>query len=258
MSMQRQRQRFGAFEHDPFLSDFDATFGRMDAMMRSFIGDDFFGAGFRRGVGSMGGFAGGFSDFSPMLDQIENMRGTGSSYSYSSFQSYTTGPDRRPVVVEKSKSVKKGPGGIKESQESLRDSRDGTQKLTLQRQIGDRSRIVERSRNQHTGEERTRQELKGLAEHEADAFDQEFIERAASHGLLTSSPPRRSSSRNLLGHGYRGRSIPVRSSNNTGVMIEEVANDHGHVADTGSRFIIEEPEDETVHRPTDRRRRARF
>jgi hypothetical protein len=77
-----------------------------------------------------------------------------SSYSTSSSViSMTTDMSGRPQIYESSHSSHAGPGGVRETTSSVRDSRSGLQKMSIGRHIEDRAHVMERTRNQYTGDE---------------------------------------------------------------------------------------------------------
>eukprot|EP00002_Diphylleia_rotans_P037949 TRINITY_DN8556_c0_g2_i2.p1 TRINITY_DN8556_c0_g2~~TRINITY_DN8556_c0_g2_i2.p1 ORF type:complete len:180 (+),score=34.17 TRINITY_DN8556_c0_g2_i2:277-816(+) len=141
----------------------------MDEMM----GDmGMFGFG---GFGGLGGF-GGFGGFGPslmneMMAAPMNM-GSGASFSSVSYSSSQSGSG--PAVhYSSSKTVRMGPGGVAEVHESVQDSRTGTEKITVQRRIGDQAYTVSKEKTR-TGQERTSRHLENMTEADASAFDQRW------------------------------------------------------------------------------------
>lgn len=113
------------------------------------------------------------------------------SFSSSRVITMTQGPDGRPQVYQASSSTKTGPGGIRQTQKTVEDSRTGVKKMAIGHHIGNRAHVVEREKNVHTGEEEERQDFINLEEEEADSFTREFKERAHQlppqgqrHGML--------------------------------------------------------------------------
>lgn len=76
----------------------------------------------------------------------------------------SSGPDGRPQVYQASQSTRTAPGGIRETQKSVCDSRTGTKKLAIGHHIGDRSHVMEREQNMHSGQMEERQEFINLDE----------------------------------------------------------------------------------------------
>lgn len=104
----------------------------------------------------------------------------GTSYSSSQIISMTNGPDGRPQVYQASSSTKTGPGGIRETQKTVQDSRSGVKKMAIGHHIGERSHVIEREKNVRTGEEAERQDFVNLEEEEVQDFDREFVQRSRS------------------------------------------------------------------------------
>ncbi|CAG2164206.1 unnamed protein product [Oppiella nova] len=151
-------------------NDMDNMFGRMDRMMASMmtnmtnmndmLGRDPFGPAFP------------MLAFNPAMDPMSrlmpspamfptssmsfshHMSPQYSSYSTSSSViSMTTDMSGRPQIYESSHSSRAGPGGVRETTSSVRDSRSGLQKMSIGRHIEDRAHVMERTRNQYTGDE---------------------------------------------------------------------------------------------------------
>lgn len=118
----------------------------------------------------------------PNINRLLNPQMSDGATSYSSSQiiSMTNGPDGRPQVYQASSSTKTGPGGIRETQKSVQDSRSGMKKMAIGHHIGERSHVIEREKNVRTGEEAERQDFVNLEEEEAEDFDREFVHRSRS------------------------------------------------------------------------------
>merc|ERR1711871_1171284 len=83
------------------------------------------------------------------------------------------------VTYSSSTTTRIGPGGVRETQSSVKDGRTGKESLTIDRSLGDRRRMISKSRNSRTGEEQTTDNLYNLqAGAEADAFDDEWLAAA--------------------------------------------------------------------------------
>lgn len=102
----------------------------------------------------------------------------GTSYSSSQVVSMTHGSDGRPQVYKATSSTKTGPGGIKETQKTVQDSRTGVKKMAIGHHIGERAHVIEREQNCRTGHEEERQDFINLDEEEAQEFDREFTNRS--------------------------------------------------------------------------------
>lgn len=121
----------------------------------------------------------GFSSM-PNINSMLSGQMPGGSTSYSSSQvvSMTRGPDGRPQVYKATSSTKTGPGGLKETQKTMQDSRSGVKKMAIGHHIGERAHVIEREKNYNTGEEEERQDFINLEEEEADDFNREFSHRS--------------------------------------------------------------------------------
>ncbi|EEB14880.1 Myeloid leukemia factor, putative [Pediculus humanus corporis] len=156
--------------------------------MNSMLGDPF---------GMFGGFGGsghrghgrdlmpfGFRNMNDIFQnfQINTNDPNCHSFSSSTVMTMSSGPDGRPQVYQASQSTRTAPGGIRETQKSVCDSRTGTKKLAIGHHIGDRSHVMEREQNMHSGQMEERQEFINLDEDEADDFNREWETRARSGG----------------------------------------------------------------------------
>ncbi|XP_014299749.1 myeloid leukemia factor isoform X1 [Microplitis demolitor] len=116
-----------------------------------------------------------------MFSNFDNMAGSNCMTS-TSIMTYTNGPDGRPQVYQASKSMRAGPGGVKETKESVFDSRSGTKKMAIGHHIGERAHIIEKKKDLRNGDEEEHQEFINLEDDEADKFNQEWEQRIRSHG----------------------------------------------------------------------------
>lgn len=115
------------------------------------------------------------------LDSI----GDGHCYSSSStVVSMTSGPDGRPQVYKASSSTRVAPGGIKETQKTVCDSRTGTKKMAIGHHIGERAHIVEREQNFHSGDREEHEEFINLDEDDAEDFNKEWETKARSRSEI--------------------------------------------------------------------------
>lgn len=120
-----------------------------------------------------------FDNLSPNRLLMGNMSDPGmASFSSSSFVSMTRGPDGRQQVYKATSSAKTGPGGICETKKTVEDSRTGVRKLAIGHHIGDRAHVIEKQRNEFTGEEEENVELINLDDDDAEDFDREFDQKA--------------------------------------------------------------------------------
>ncbi|KAK2844753.1 hypothetical protein Q5P01_011412 [Channa striata] len=135
----------------------------------------------------MMGMGGGFMDmFGMMGDMMENMeRMSGSPncqmFSSSTVISYSSSDTGAPKVYQQMSETRTGPGGIRETRQSIRDSESGLESLAIGHHIGDRAHIMERSRNRRTGDREERQDFINLDESEAGAFDEEWRREAGRY-----------------------------------------------------------------------------
>jgi hypothetical protein len=93
------------------------------------------------------------------------------------------------VYIEKTKTTRRGPGGvallsnfnlilkIAEKQESLRDSRSGVERISIQRKLGHKQRTLTKQRNVD-GDVTTSEDLQNVEAEEADRFDSEWMSAA--------------------------------------------------------------------------------
>jgi myeloid leukemia factor 1 len=136
-----------------------------------------------------------------MMAQNGSNDPNGFSYCSSSVTTYTTDEHGRPQVYQRSNEVKQGPDGLKETKSSLRDSRTGQQALEIGHHLRDKAHIKKKSRNVYTGEEEQTEDLVNLEEHEAEAFEQNWMQQArnvSNFGQLGYDPSGPSSRGNRL------------------------------------------------------------
>eukprot|EP00892_Ulva_mutabilis_P001124 jgi/Ulvmu1/11011/UM007_0191.1 len=118
------------------------------------------------GLGGLGGLMG-----------MTPPSGSSNSYSYSSFTS-SGGPGG--VTYQETKTHRMGPGGVSESQHTVRDGRTGEEKMRLSRGLGDRKRTLEQARR-HGREVHRDVRLEGFQRPEdAEHFDTEWQRAAAA------------------------------------------------------------------------------
>lgn len=129
------------------------------------------------------GFGGGLIPFGfpamPNMNRLLSGEGMdGPSFCSSSVISMSHGPDGRPQVYQATSSTKTGPGGIRETQKTVQDSRTGVKKMAIGHHIGERAHIIEREQNYHSGQHEERQDFINLEEDEAEDFDREFTQKS--------------------------------------------------------------------------------
>lgn len=119
----------------------------------------------------------------PNMNRLISMDGSdGQSFCSSSVVSMTHGPDGRSQVYQATSSTKTGPGGIRETQRTVQDSRSGVKKMAIGHHIGDRAHIIEREQNYRSGQQEERQDFINLDEDAAEEFDREFTQKSR-HGM---------------------------------------------------------------------------
>lgn len=116
------------------------------------------------------------------------------SFSSSSVMTYSKLGDEPPKLFHASAQTRTGPGGIKETRKALKDSESGVEKMSIGHHIHDRAHIVQKAKNNKTGDEELNQEFVNLNEADAHAFDNEWqkeIQRFVPSGVRNSiSAPR--------------------------------------------------------------------
>uniref|UniRef100_A0A6J0TIQ7 Myeloid leukemia factor 1 isoform X11 n=1 Tax=Pogona vitticeps TaxID=103695 RepID=A0A6J0TIQ7_9SAUR len=138
--------------------------------------------------GSFGGTA--MDPFSAMDRMMSNMRNSmmelqrnfdkmaldpnAHAFSSSAVMTYTKRGDEPPKVFQASAQTRVAPGGIKETRKALKDSESGLEKMAVGHHIQDRAHVIEKSKNNRTGNEELNQEFVNLDEAEAHAFDEEW------------------------------------------------------------------------------------
>lgn len=201
----------------------------MNSMMNSLFADPF---------GMMGGF-GDFNDHAlvgpnhgrnalmpfsmpimpnfRMLSRSMDSLGNPAAHHHSSFSSsstvvsMTSGPDGRPQVYKATSSTRVAPGGIKETQSTVTDTRTGTKKMAIGHHIGERAHIVEKEQNMHTGDREEREDFINLDEDEAEDFNREWQTKARVHPQRSEIPriTAAGSSRNRHSYGGYTSSVPA-------------------------------------------------
>ncbi|OWF47744.1 myeloid leukemia factor 1-like [Mizuhopecten yessoensis] len=97
------------------------------------------------------------------------------SFSQTSFMSYSNMPGQgQPKVYQSSSSTRVAPGGVRETQRTLRDSESGVEKMSIGHHINERAHVVEQSRNHRTGQQDHNEDLINLDEDDKQAFNAEW------------------------------------------------------------------------------------
>ncbi|XP_013180255.1 PREDICTED: myeloid leukemia factor [Papilio xuthus] len=191
---------------DEFFGSQMSHMRHMNNMMNSLLSDPFSMLG--GGPLAIGGPRHGNSmmPFMPQMPPLNRLfgggnfmsgpMGIGSSFSRSTIV-MSSGPNGQPQVISSSSSTKYGPNGIKETRNTLQDSRTGTKKMSIGHHIGERAHLIEREQNYYSGDAEERQEFINIDEEEAEEFDREFQTKAGAAQMRSReaiagrrSPPR--------------------------------------------------------------------
>lgn len=98
-------------------------------------------------------------------------------------------------MFQATSSTRTAPGGLKETQRTVTDSRTGTKKMAIGHHIGDRAHIIEREHNLRSGDQEERQDFINIEEDEAEDFNREWEHKSRSRSEI----PR------ITGGAYGGR-----------------------------------------------------
>ncbi|XP_063916566.1 myeloid leukemia factor isoform X2 [Zophobas morio] len=216
----------GDMEDDPYFGTHMNMMRQMNTMMNSFFSDPFAIGGFGdfdRGHRSIHNSLMPFSmpmmpNFNRLLSgSLDSLGGSlgsslggslgGHSYSSSTVVSMSSGPDGRPQVYKATSSTRTAPGGIKETQRTVTDTRSGTKKMAIGHHIGDRAHIIEKEHNVRTGDREEKQDFINLDEDDADDFNREWETKTRSRSEI----PRISSGsmRNRHSYGSPGSMLAI-------------------------------------------------
>eukprot|EP01112_Ceratiomyxa_fruticulosa_P005698 TRINITY_DN1652_c0_g1_i1.p1 TRINITY_DN1652_c0_g1~~TRINITY_DN1652_c0_g1_i1.p1 ORF type:complete len:322 (-),score=58.94 TRINITY_DN1652_c0_g1_i1:133-1098(-) len=234
-----------SFDDDPFFSDFGrAGFG-------SLMNDPFFSEGndllasFMSDFGQMGRRM--RSHNHQLTGEDNGTRGralgnSGQSYSFSSISYSSSGSNGQTYEYTRSSTQKNNNGRtVHEVQESERDSRNGVERMTIERGKVDgterKSRRLIRERV-GGGDIRTEEILSGIEQGKGDHFDQEWMQASENMHDTPSS------------HFDRYLSQPQgarkNSHNNPGVRGIEWHNQNNRESDRGSTYFRDKPDDDTT------------
>ncbi|CAF1137531.1 unnamed protein product [Adineta ricciae] len=111
-----------------------------------------------------------------------NTNGPVHSFTSTTVMSYN-GSDGRPTVYQESTSRTRGPGGLEETRQAIRDSERGINKVQIGHRIGDRKHVIEREMNVETGQISENVELENLDEEQTDEFKREWRQRSVRAGI---------------------------------------------------------------------------
>jgi len=170
-----------------------ADFDRMDRMMSQFTTGGAFGSIMQppshsimplqpqqqmSPFGSMFG-QNMFGNMGSMMSQMENSPNS-QCFSSSRVISYSNTGGGEPKYYEATSQTTQGPGGVRQTRKSERNSETGVNKMAVGHHIYDRGHVVERSHNRRTNEKEERHDYANLDEEEKDSFHKEWQERARS------------------------------------------------------------------------------
>ncbi|XP_063162585.1 myeloid leukemia factor 1 isoform X2 [Candoia aspera] len=96
------------------------------------------------------------------------------SFSSSSMMTYCKKGDQPPKVFQASAQTRIAPGGIKETRKAVKDSESGLEKMSIGHHIQDRGHVIQKAKNNKTGDEELNQDFINLDEGEANAFDEQW------------------------------------------------------------------------------------
>uniref|UniRef100_A0A3B4ZUN3 Myeloid leukemia factor 2 n=1 Tax=Stegastes partitus TaxID=144197 RepID=A0A3B4ZUN3_9TELE len=131
--------------------------------------------------GMMGMVSGSFYGLLQQTDERMSGSPNCQTFSSSTVISYSSSDIGAPKVYQQTSETRTGPGGIRETRQSMRDSESGLERLAIGHHIGDRAHIMERSRNRRTGDREERQDFINLDETDAAAFDEEWRREAGRY-----------------------------------------------------------------------------
>jgi len=208
------------FRNDPFFNqntDIMSEFDRMDQVMTDFrssfgmpsmfptIAGPTEGRMERFGQREMMPFGFGRSMFGDMFRNMDSMfsemqnNPNAHCFTSSKVVSYSNDGSGEPKYYEATSETTQGPGGVRQTRKSERNSVTGMDRMAIGHHIYDRGHIVERSKNRKTNDREEKHDYLNMEEEEKDAFHREWQEKA------------RPSSGRLIGGGYQQNHRPRRA-----------------------------------------------
>merc|ERR1719378_266535 len=122
-----------------------------------------------------------FGNMNAMMQQMQNDPNTHSFQSSSSrVVSYSSHGNGAPKYYEASSSTTQGPGGVRQTRKTERNSETGVDRMAIGHHIYDRGHVVERSRNRRTNDTEENQEFLNIDEEEKDRFHEEWQRKSRS------------------------------------------------------------------------------
>ncbi|ELU09138.1 hypothetical protein CAPTEDRAFT_183814 [Capitella teleta] len=144
-----------AARHQGFADPFGDIFGNMDRMMQGMMGN-----------------------MSHMMQAPPSSHnGRSQVFSQSSVMTYNNTGSGQPHVYQATSSTHQGPGGVRETRKTVRDSKSGLEKMAVGRHLNDKGVVITRSRNQKTSEREESKDFINLDEEEFDGFNHEWQTR---------------------------------------------------------------------------------
>lgn len=123
-----------------------------------------------------------FGNMNAMMSQMQNSPNAHSfSSSSSRVVSYSSNGNGAPKYYEASSSTTQGPGGVRQTRKTERNSETGVDRMAIGHHIYDRGHVVERSRNRRTQEREENQEFVNMGEEDRAAFHEEWQRKSRSH-----------------------------------------------------------------------------
>lgn len=193
------RPVFRAFDDDPFFSDhsnqlmhgmFASPFGALNAVesghgqqqrgtqnqsMQLF---PFGGFGFGNMFGNMDSMMSGLmQNMNKEFAQSSSGGAGGYGYQQASFMSYSNTGQGAPKVFQASTATRTGPGGVRETRKSVRDSELALEKMSVGHHIMDRGHEIEKHRDLRSNNIEEIQNFHNMDESDAQSFDQEWREK---------------------------------------------------------------------------------
>ena len=155
--------------------------------------------------------------------------GPGFSSFSSSFMSMSSDGSGRPQVYEATSSSVVAPGGVRETQSSVRDSRTGRAEMSVGHHIQDRSHVIKKSKNTATGQIDHEEDFVNVEEEEVDDFERNWqrgMVRGGVRSLTGSRAGPAALGYNDRHHYHQGRHHQrYRDASPEGVVITEVTDD---------------------------------
>ncbi|GAB6019804.1 hypothetical protein CHUAL_001347 [Chamberlinius hualienensis] len=128
----------------------------------------------------------GFGNLFPRMDR---MPGDPSchSFSSSSVMTYSLGDDGQPKVYQASSTTRMAPGGVKETTKTVTNSATGEQKMRIDRQLGEKAHVVEKTQNRYTGDQDESEEFLNMDDGEVETFNHEWKQRTGVVGTRSAN-----------------------------------------------------------------------